>query len=96
MSKRQFKLCCSPRGAPMGRASFGTPENAGSKIRLFRLDMSEGYDDGGAYWGTPNDVFCARDTTGDYRQFVRANSREDAREMLGIPMEKLARPTVGR
>ncbi len=96
MAKRQFEMCCCARGAPHGRASFGTPEMAGSKISLFRLVMSEGYDDGSAYWGYPHDVFCARDTTGDYRQFVRANSREDARKMLGIPMEALARPTVGR
>lgn len=92
--KKQFPDVSARYGAPMGRASSGTPDNAESKIRVFRVNLdSGGYDDGGAYWGHGGPLFCATDG-GDYRQFVRANSRLAAIAALEIERAKLARPPL--
>lgn len=92
--KTQFNIVASRYGAPMGRASFGTPESAESKIRLFRVNLDAGgYDDGGAYWGTGKPLFCATDGA-DYRQFARANSRLAAVAEFEIEPGKLARPPL--
>lgn len=91
---KQFQNVNAQYGAPMGRASFGIPENAEGKIRLFRVCLDcGGYDDGGAYWGGGSPLFCATDGA-DYRQFVRANSRLAAIAELGIDREQLARPPL--
>lgn len=87
---KQFPNVPHKYSAPMGRPSFGTPEQAAGKIRLFRIRLVDGdYDDGGAYWGAPEDLYCARDAHGTYQQVVRAVSREAARITLGIPASKL-------
>lgn len=44
----QFPKVNCKYGAPMGRSEYGTPE---SKAKLFKVVLSQGYDDGGAYWG---------------------------------------------
>ena len=99
---KQFSDMCCKFGASMGRDSYGIPENVDGKISLFRVTLNQGYDDGGAYWGGAtsyrDQLFCARAVNDDdeYRQFVRAESREAAREELGIEQEQLARPTKGR
>lgn len=88
---RQFDNVSSKYGAPMGRASFGNPE---SKIRLFRVRLdSGGYDDGGAYWGLGQALYCATDGA-DYRKFVRANSRLAAIAELDIERHMLKRPPI--
>jgi len=33
----------------MGRSEYGTPE---TPARLFKVNLHQGYDDGGAYWGS--------------------------------------------
>lgn len=99
---KQFENVNCQYGSPMGRRTYGTPENVEGKISLFRVSINQGYDDGGAYWGQPtswkDQLYCARSTqAGDeYRQFTRAESREAARKEFGIPQDILARPTKGR
>jgi len=92
--KKQFEDVPCRYGAPMGRMSFGHPEEAKDKsIELFRVAFVDGdYDDGGAYWGgyPSSPLYCAR--TGDgstYRNFARANSRKEAAEIMEIPDAKL-------
>lgn len=97
---KQFDDVSGRYGAPMGRATYGTPENAAGKIRLFRVVLdSGGYDDGGAYWGHGpywghgGALYCATDDA-DYRDFVRASSRLAAIAALEIERGQLGRPPL--
>ena len=69
-------------GSSMGRAQYGgdKPE---TKVRLFYVRLRDGYDDQGAYWGEPRNLYCATNCA-EYRKFVRANSRKEAAEKLGL------------
>ena len=89
MSKRQFSKVASQHGAPMGRASYGSiPECFPHTVRLFKVKIdSQGYDDGGAYWGIGGPLWCAigeHDTGCQSRAFIRADSREHAIVLLKI------------
>lgn len=96
MSKRQFPDVDCKHGAPMGRAEHGiVAECLPRTVRLFRVVLdSQGYDDGGAYWGLSGNawginssLWCAEGDSGEgemYRQFTRAKSRESAIVALGI------------
>lgn len=90
-------------GSQMGRASRIPSKLDGPlKFHLQRLEFVDGdYDKGGAYWGSPANVYIARsnDETdfGDSLQtvetFVRANSREEAKQkvLAQIPSAKFYR-----
>lgn len=95
-AKRQFNDVSSARGAPMGRRTYMGQAGPRS-ISLFKVRLDHGgYDDGGAYWGINSRgtyLYCARTDDGEYRQFVRAASREDARQCLGITPQQLKRAT---
>ena len=52
------------RGAAIGRTSHAHPP--AGRCRLFRVRVSGGYDDGGAYWGTVNPVYCLRQGAFDW------------------------------
>lgn len=82
---RQFNKVDCRRGAPMGRPSYGNPDIAEGRITVVKVRLDEGYDDGGAYWGQPSNLYCARDTGHKYRAFVRARSRDHAKRLLGLP-----------
>ena len=86
----QFEQVNSRYGAPMGRRANGYLETRIKRhVRLFRVRIdSQGYDDGGAYWGIGEPLFCAIDDDGN-RQFVRAASRFLAAVKLDIPMPAL-------
>lgn len=89
---KQFNDVNSQYGAPMGRQGHGLPchtEGEGRTIRLFRVRLdSGGYDDGGAYWGIGQRLYCATDGA-DYRQFVRADNRFHACALLEIEPDRL-------
>ena len=91
--KRQFENVSSRYGAPMGRRESGFIETDMPRfVRLFRVRLdSGGYDDGGAYWGTGDALWCAQDDDGN-RKFIRAQTRRRAAIMLGIPNQALKRP----
>ena len=83
--KKQFEDVSSKYGAPMGRASFCSPEG---NIRVFLMRMVDlDYDDGGAYWGGGPDVeplWCARNDEGTYCDFARAKSYAEALAALDL------------
>ena len=90
MSKQQFSKVDSSRGAPMGRMPYGSiQESFPRTVRLFKVNIdSQGYDDGGAYWGHGGPLWCA---IGEHyytglqsRAFTRADSREHAIVLLKI------------
>lgn len=89
---KQFKDVNSDRGAPMGRPNALALDNTPKSIKLFKVRLcSQGYDDGGAYWGlSPQSLWCARDRQGN-EQFVRASSRITAAAALEIPNHSLHR-----
>lgn len=87
---KQFTDVNSQYGAPMGRRDFIGDTGAPYKFRLFKVRLdSGGYDDGGAYWGLGEPLYCAdsepmADEFGEYmgsdaRHFIRAKSREHAK-----------------
>lgn len=72
-------------GAPMGRHTVGHLDTSRRSVRLFRVRLDAGgYDDGGAYWGHGQPLWCAIDRDGDM-QFTRALARNSAAFMLEIP-----------
>ena len=79
---KQFEDVGSRYGAPMGRREYGRFPLG--KVRLFRVRInSGGYDDGGAYWGIGQPLYCATDDD-EYREFIRAWTRKDAAEALKL------------
>lgn len=89
MSYRQFNLVNCQYGAPMGRCTYGNPEVIEGKVHVFKVRFVDGdYDDGGAYWGAGMPLYCARDDGHHYRDFIRAYSRKEAMQKLGLIKEK--------
>lgn len=93
MANKQFNQVNTSYGAPMGRPENGyISVDVPRSIRLFRVNLdSGGYDDGGAYWGHGDPLYCARDNDGN-QWFTRAYSRRAAALLLGIPDTALIRP----
>ena len=101
MSLPKLSNASSSRGAQMGRSDIhALDRDAPIKLHLVRVKLYDGcYDEGGAYWGGPSDLWRVRSTeqvelsvnrcTGlpmvDHVEFfIRAESREEAkREILG-------------
>jgi hypothetical protein len=71
-------------GAPMGRtSSYGSDETI--KFRLERMQLIQGYDNGGAYWGEgPPAMWYAKgeDSQLVHEFFTRANNRDKAKELV--------------
>lgn len=72
---------CSARGADMGRRTIKEDESKPLYLQKVRLD-SGGYDAGGAYWGSPDDLYCAFNEDMTFRVFTRAYDRIEAKENL--------------
>lgn len=86
----QFPKVNGQYGAPMGRRESPLGQGARS-VRVFRVNIdSGGYDDGGAYWGIGNPLYCAQCDEGG-RRFVRAKSRFHALQLLELPADTLKR-----
>lgn len=69
-------------GACMGRPNIVPPDYNGERLSLRRVPFVDGgYDQGGAYWGTPADLWCAwgETETEQMEIFVRANDRDAAK-----------------
>lgn len=85
MSKQMSDVNCS-RGAPMGRSHS---PHISVPCRLFQVRVdTQGYDDGGAYWGSGERLWCARDDEGN-EQFVRAPNRSVAAHYLMLDPDQL-------
>lgn len=88
MSKQMSDVNCS-RGAPYGRRSSS---HISVPCRLFQVRLDTGgYDDGGAYWGSGERLWCARDDEGN-EQFVRAPDRSTAAHKLCLNPDDLKNP----
>lgn len=91
----------SSRGAPMGRSAKHMTGLTDPLFELERVPLVDGaYDCGGAYWGSPDDLWCADFTTPltstvILHFFVRAPSREAAMEKVRemYPDAKFAKET---
>lgn len=94
---KQFSDVSGRFGAPMGRQADGFLETDLPRfVRLYRVRLdSGGYDDGGAYWGLGEPLWCAEDEDGN-RKFIRASSRNRAALVLDIPDKALKRSLDGR
>ena len=94
----QFPNVSSVYGAPMRRRENRIPSELPARsVRLYRIQLnSGGYDDGGAYWGIGQPLYCAEWTMGedDGRIFVRADNRFYAARKLGIHDAALIVKTV--
>jgi hypothetical protein len=70
---------CNQYGASIGRGY--NHQQTDGRVRLFRVRLdSGGYDPGGAYWGLGGPLYCADGD--DFREYLRASDREDARAQL--------------
>lgn len=89
---KQFSSVNTAYGSPMGRSAYGDATATTARtVRVFKVRLIAGYDDGGAYWGCNMPgayLYCATDGA-DYRRFVRARSRHAAIERLCVPIESL-------
>ena len=82
-----YSKAYSQYGASMGRPNFRDHENTEKlKFRLARVPLNNGgYDPGGAYWGTPSNLYVAECETEDAhscyttRFFLRASDRTAAK-----------------
>lgn len=64
----------------MGRGSPTQPFPPGERVHLQRVRLnSGGYDQGGAYWGSGQSLWCAFTCEAD-AIYLRANSREAAKQ----------------
>jgi hypothetical protein len=64
----------------MGRANHGG--NIDEPLHLCRVYLSQGYDKGGAYWGTGAPLYEIYNNAGDFVRYLRAHSREDAKAQI--------------
>lgn len=90
-------------GSQMGRQNrIPTENNLPVKMFLQRLDFVDGaYDKGGAYWGSPANIYQARsvdvfafgDSLHTIEVFVRADTREEAKRKVSelVPLAKFYR-----
>lgn len=65
-------------GAPMGRKEDTSHNFVGVKLYARHQGGGDGYDKGGAYWGTPSNVWAVWTRGGEFVRYVRAYNREDA------------------
>ena len=90
--KKQFENVNCATGSPMGRKEWRDAPTVARSVRVFRVRIdSQGYDDGGAYWGIGKPLFCATDGQ-NYRMFTRADSRLAAVAEFRLDVHLLALP----
>jgi len=72
-------------GSMMGRRNIIPDDYDGEKLHLRRVPFVDScYDQGGAYWGGPANLYCAwcETETEQMQVFVRADNRDDAKEAV--------------
>lgn len=75
------EIACDARGSNMGRRTVC--ENTELPLLLQKVRLYDGcYDKGGAYWGGPNNLYCAFNTEGTFRMFTRAENRHKAKAAI--------------
>ena len=74
-------------GTQMGRQTSFPPEGRffGIKLQMEKLQLVDGaYDKWGAYWGSPNNLYCAWNDGQEACVFVRANNRQQAKSQVRL------------
>lgn len=87
------QLNCA-HGAPMGRPPWPREgiayrvvdlyltQNFKAPAYCFQCPLTQGYDEGGAYWGSPSNLWCATngfdDDDNNFQLFTRASNRNEA------------------
>lgn len=92
----------SMRGASFGRYSgdLDVGQMPRKSVHLSRVVLDEGYDPGGAYWGSPangKSLYCAYGEAteeGGYCEYAWAVSRSAAAIELGLTDEQLKKTTT--
>lgn len=64
-------------GAPLGRPERN--QDCVGKVSLRRIPLIQGYDRGGAYWGSGQPLYWAGDESGALDLFFRASDRKAAK-----------------
>jgi hypothetical protein len=94
MEDIKFPKAYDQYGADMGRDSvLPSDRNISIKLRLFKLQLdSGGYDEGGAYWGIPNNLYWVESVDEVETQYggqpeviqmnFRGYDREDVKEKV--------------
>ena len=79
--RKQFENVDCKYGAPMGRPEVH--KDFSGKSRCFKVNLYGGgcYDDGGAYWGGPSNLYCATNGEG-FRMFTRQPNRKLAQTIF--------------
>lgn len=100
--KAKFTLpnAASPYGSSMGRRNEVPSDYNGEKLRLIRLPFVDGcYDQWGAYWGSPANIWCAWGYSESeiVRVFVRGNDRRAAQVAVleALPLARFCRELKG-
>jgi hypothetical protein len=72
IDKILYKVDCK-YGAPMGRYECGTEPDKGSGKKVFncKVNINQGYDKGGAYWGFPDNLRVKYTKDLSYIEFYR-------------------------
>jgi hypothetical protein len=88
MSKLLLTKGYNQYGAQMGRSSvLPDDELVFCKLRLQKINLDTGgYDQGGAYWGLPNNVYWAWEDGGSIELAVRAANWEEAKLKVIVKM----------
>lgn len=86
MSRKPFPYNApvnSRYGAPMGRSNVGGTDDTPIVLTLRLVPFHDGdYDPGGAYWGSPANLWCAWSPDRSVIQYVRARSKDVAEAMI--------------
>ncbi len=61
-------------GSPMGRIAQN--EGVATTAKIFQVELCQGYDNGGAYWGMGDNLYAAYGE--NFQQYSRAKSIDDA------------------
>lgn len=76
----------SKYGAPMGRYSNNLSSFENRKVNLRQVPLIDGYDQGGAYWGIGNPLYCAWSKATETEEFIvryfRSSNRQEAKNEL--------------
>ena len=66
-------------GAPTGRGRHYAPYN-GERMYLRKSHITQGYDEGGAYWGAGEPVYALSNFDGTIVEYFREDTRERAKK----------------
>ena len=69
MTSQQYRG--APLGLPAGPAQHPTGPLTAARVKL----DAGGYDAGGNYWGLGKPLYCVVDDSGQYRRYIRGNSK---------------------